>query len=214
MKRVVILTALAALLLSGVAIAQPGGKGNCDMHGKMGRGHGGGHGMGQGQGMKMDTPGPGMLLRMADELELTDQQKEQFKSKMTAFQAEKIDREADLKKAKVMLRAAMMNENPNATEVNSAIDEVARYEADLKKMKFKHHQEMRGLLTDAQQDKLKELRKDRMMNRGDRMGQGKGQRGGKGGQGGPGMGWLDDDTDTRRQARMNRVEEILGDDGI
>jgi len=209
MKRFTILIALAALLIAGAAIAQPGGRGDCDNHGKMGRGHGGGHGIGQ--GMRMDTPGPGRLLRMAEELELTDQQKEQFKAKMTAFQAEKIDREADLKKAKVMLRSAMMEEEPNATEVNSAIDDVARYEADLKKMKFKHHQEMRGLLTEAQRDKLKELRKERMKNRierGQRGGRGEGRRGGRQ------MGWLDDELTDQQQVRLNRVEEILGDDGI
>lgn len=197
MKRMTLFTMLAALLLSGAAIAQPGngrrGHGDCQ-----GRGQGDGHGqMGQ-----MQRPGVQKVLRMADELELTDQQTASLKAKLEPFQSEKIDLEASLKKAKLRVRTLMAEEKPDDGKVMAAIDQVAKLEADLKKMRYRHHTEVYSMLTDTQKAKLKELRKGHMGQRG-----GNTWRDGSGsGKGGRGLGMLDE----RMQNRLDRVEEILG----
>lgn len=234
MKRTTLFTMLAALLLAGSTMAQPGhGRrgGNCD---------GSGMGQGRGHGMmgQMQRPGVQRLLMLADELELTDQQKADLKAKLEPFQTEKIDLEASLKKAKLHMRTLMTDEKPNDAKVLAAIDQVTKLEGDMKKMRYRHHSEVFAMLTEAQQVKLRELRKEhmgqgrRMMKRdgsgpGMGMGMGMGMMPGCGmmpcaGQGpcqgmGPGFGMINDRIndqidDAQTDARMQRIEEILGED--
>jgi Spy/CpxP family protein refolding chaperone len=77
----------------------------------------------------------------------------------TQFRLEKVDKDAAVKKARITLRA-LMRDDAGESQVSAAIDEVSRLNADLKKMQYRHHQQMKGLLTDEQQKKLKELRCD------------------------------------------------------
>lgn len=163
------LTATVALMLLATAAFAGGGFGaacdgargdrpghkaqwNCDM--------GPGHGMGNrmGPGMRGHPGMGGGLLKWADKLELTDKQQEQFKKMQHAFQMEKIDREAELKKAAVTLKMLMHDDGAADSDVMKAIDDAARLRADMKKKQYLHHKEMMGILTSEQIEKMKELR--------------------------------------------------------
>ena len=112
--------------------------------------------MGKRQHQGMGQP---MLLCHADELDLTEKQISQIKELSTQFQLDKVDKKAELKKAQIMQKALMHDEDANERAVFSGIDEIAMLKADLKKMMYSHHQAVKNILTDEQKDKLKELRK-------------------------------------------------------
>jgi Spy/CpxP family protein refolding chaperone len=131
------------------------GKGTrCDSPG-MGRGIG----RGMGRGMKGHGMGPHGIMAMADELELSDDQIDKLQTMATQFRLEKVDKDAALKKARISLQA-LMRDDAGESQVFAAMDEVSRLETDLHKTQYRHHQQMKGLLTDEQQKKLKELRCD------------------------------------------------------
>jgi len=170
---------MAVMLAAGAAFAQPG---DCPMGGRGdGMGRGGGHGMrGHGGG----HGGGGMLLMMADELALTDPQKAEIGQMTEKFGLERIDNEAALDKAELKLRTLKMNDASD-NDILKAMDEVGRLRTEMQKMRFKHRQAMHGVLTAEQQEKLKEMRKDRMEKRFDcdghgRMRDGDGPHGGRG----------------------------------
>lgn len=166
MKRVFTLTAAALLLMGTIAMAGPGQCGkNCQSDCGMGKGMG--QGMGQGMGMRghgrmMQGDGFGRILMMAEELQLTDQQKEKIQAMMTSFKIERIDRQAEIKKARVRMADLRRNDKAAETEVMAAIDEIARLRADMQKMQYRHQQSIRSVLTDKQQDQLKTMRTQRM----------------------------------------------------
>jgi Spy/CpxP family protein refolding chaperone len=128
--------------------------------------------------------GPGMILRHADDIGLTEDQVSQI-SKLTQSNAlARIDKQAELDKAETTLRHLRMN-NAADNEILSAMDEVGLLRTELWKMNFNHRQAVRKILTEAQLDKIKEMgmkqrgdgwnRRGRGMNRGDRPGPGFGQ---------------------------------------
>ena len=167
MKRILTLTTAALLLLGTAAIAQPGQCGkHCQADRGMGKGMAPGAGMHQGMGMRghgrMMDAGPGHILRMAEELKLTDQQKEKIQSMLTSFQVEQIDRQAELKKAQVRMADLRRNDKAADTEVMAAIDEIASLRANMQKMQYRHHQSIKAVLTDKQQEQLKTMRMERM----------------------------------------------------
>jgi Spy/CpxP family protein refolding chaperone len=159
MRRVIIALMAAALLLPLAALAQMG--------------HGGGAGCGQGRGMGMgdrpdgpgmgkcggDGPGIGHFLQMAEQLGLTDQQREQFKKMQTEFKLQMIDKDAAVEKADVQLRSAMMDDKTSEAEVGRLIDQVAKLRADVQKARYSHQKQMKGVLTAEQLTKSQELRK-------------------------------------------------------
>lgn len=178
MKRTLILLVAVLMIPAGMAFAQPGnghprgvcdgsgpmmggghGMMNCDGPG-MGRGRGMGRGMGMGQGM-----GVQMLLRNADEIGLTDDQKAKLTDMSTRFQTERIDKEAELEKAQVQLRALMMNDDARQADVLAGIDTVTKLKGDLQKMQYTHRTTVRDLLTQEQRDKIKTMWQDRMQDR-------------------------------------------------
>lgn len=160
MKRATILTAVMLLFIAGTAFAQ---------HGPMMGQHGGKHcGSGMNCGMRSSMGGGhgiGMLMRLGDELALTDQQKADFAKMSEKFGMERIDREAALDKAELKLRTLMMND-AGENEVLKAMDEVGKLKTEMKKMQYQHRQAITAKLTAEQQTKLEELRKDRMDRRG------------------------------------------------
>ncbi len=163
MKRLLALT-IALLLVATAAMAGPGNCGkSCQMSGEMGKGMGMHQGMrGQGMMMRGDGAGMGHLLMMAEELQLTDQQKEKIHALMTAHQMERIDRQAELKKARVRMADLRRNDNAVEADVMAAIDEMAKLRAEMQKMQYRHHQAVRTILTDKQQEQLKGMRFERM----------------------------------------------------
>jgi Spy/CpxP family protein refolding chaperone len=181
MKKVIITLVAAAFLLPLTLAAQPGtGKGpGCPPGGGMGMGdrpfmpdrH---NHMAMGDGP--DGPGIGGIMKMADELQLSDAQREQFKKMQTEFKLQMIDKDAAVEKAEVQLHSAMMDDKTSEVEVGRLIDQVAKLQADVQKARYSHHQQMKGVLTAEQTKKFEELRKKRF-EKGPAacMGKGKGQ---------------------------------------
>jgi Spy/CpxP family protein refolding chaperone len=165
MKRLILLTAGFAVAVALVASAQPGRCGNKYRHDGLGMNCAkmcGGPGIAAGRGDRMaDGPGLQQILEMADRLELTDAQREKLKQMHETFQLEQIDKHANLKKAEVKLRGLMRDDRASSTAVNKAIDDVSTLKADITKMRYRHRTEMRSVLTDKQQQMLKELRVER-----------------------------------------------------
>ncbi len=137
------------------------------------------HGEGMRPGMRGGTPGIKMLLKMGDEIDLTDSQREQLEQMVVRFGTERVDTEAAVEKAQIRLRALLMDEDAIESEVMAAIDRVAQEKAQLQKMRYRHHQQVSDLLTQQQRDKLRELHQTRMQNR-ERPGRRSNPRGGGG----------------------------------
>ncbi|MCB2230642.1 hypothetical protein KQH82_07995 [bacterium] len=186
MKRTMIVLLAALLIPAALVYAQPGHpRGVCDGSGPMmggGRGMHGGPGMGQGmgRGMGQGMPGARMLLRNADEIGLTADQKTTIEKMVTDFQMERIDKEAALEKAQVQLRTQMMKDDALEADVLAGIDKVTKLKGDLNKMRYSHHMAVRNVLTEEQRDQIKtmvkERRADRWDDRDDQRGMGKGYR--------------------------------------
>lgn len=145
MKRIIITSLVLSLLVSGSLLARPG------KSGKSFRGPDGKH---QRDGIRM-------ILRLSDEINLTDEQESQLEELSTNFQIEKIDLQAEIKKAKVELRASMKHDDAAEKSVFQQIDKVSKLKADAQKMRFRHQQTIKNLLTEEQQEKLEDLREDR-----------------------------------------------------
>lgn len=174
MKKTLLLIGALILVAGMVAYAGPGKCGkNCQANCEMGKGMGPGNGQGMGQGMGRGMgmrghrgmergDGIGRLMMMADELQLTDQQKEKIHTLISSFRLEQIDRRAAMQKAQVKMADLRRNDKASEAEVMAGIDEMAKLRADMAKMQYRHHQSVRAVLTDKQQEQLKTMRMDRM----------------------------------------------------
>jgi len=176
MKKGIITLMAVALLIPLATFAQPGPSDEpfCPKGHGMGQGpgqacqHGPGP-MGPGNCCKGGGPGFGddgqppleRLLILADELGLNEQQREQLKKMQVDFRMQMIDREAEVEKAELRLRAMMMDKDAAEAEVGRAIDDVARLRADVQKLRYGHRKQMRSVLTDEQFEKLQKMREER-----------------------------------------------------
>ena len=166
MKRILLMTASAVALVGILAYAQPGPGNGAKCDGK-------GPGMGMrhecdGRGMgRMHRPGMergagiGMILGMADKLELTDQQKAQLEKMQTDFQLQAIDARAAVQKANVRLKNLMRDDKASEQDINAAIDQSAKLKADMAKMRAAHLRQTKGVLSEKQLGMLKDMRNDR-----------------------------------------------------
>ncbi|PKK84449.1 MAG: hypothetical protein CVT49_03750 [candidate division Zixibacteria bacterium HGW-Zixibacteria-1] len=186
MKKALIIAVAALALLAAFAVADPGhrGRGDSDMARGMGE-----RGMGHGADGFF---GPGMLLKAADEIGLDDGQKAKISQMAEQFGLERIDKKAALDKAELELRHMRMNDAAD-NEILSQMDKVGKLKTEMQKMKFSHRQAVKGVLTEQQIDKLKELRQEKGKERGHfgghGLGHGKGMAPDAPGQGfGPGTG--------------------------
>jgi len=164
MKRNTLIVLALLTLLAAAVIAQPG-KGRMGMRGgndcmMESRGHGK-------QGMRGEMTG--RMLRMADEIGLSDEQVDKIKDANTAYRLDMVDKKAALKKAQIVLRD-MMRDDADQGKVSSQIDNVAKLKSEIQKARYSHKQEVQSMLSEEQLDKLKELRKSNK----------KGKRGGRG----------------------------------
>lgn len=174
MRKLMSFTLAVLLVASSVSWAQrgPHGGGHCD---RPGWHHPDRPGPFRCMEMRDGPPGVRMILAAADEINLTDDQKARLEKMVVEFELAKVDQRAKVEKGEIRLKALMHDENADENEVMVAIDEVARTKAGLHKMRYRHHREIRGLLTDRQIDKLKKLRKEGMKKRkGSRHGMGPG----------------------------------------
>jgi len=159
MKRTLIATAVILGLASAVAAQPRFGKGMCDGQGP-GQGRGQGECMAPGMRGPGGGPGGGGFMAMADELNLTDQQMDQLEKLRTEFRLQMVDQQAAVRKAEITLRALMRDDAPES-KITAAIDDLSAKKAAVEKQQYRHHQQMRAILTPEQQEKAKELRFDR-----------------------------------------------------
>jgi Spy/CpxP family protein refolding chaperone len=106
--------------------------------------------------------GVGHLLRNAEDHNLTEEQEEQLEKLQVEYELEKVDLQAALSKAKILFRALARDHNADEQEVMKAIDKVARAEANLRKMRYRHLKGAHGVLNDDQRKGLKGFHKQRM----------------------------------------------------
>ena len=142
MKKMILMTisvAFGLMLFGSVATAQPG-------HGD------------QGMGQKSDRMGH--LLKMADELELTESQIEQLQKLRTEFQLQMVDARAELQKARIQLRSLKQDSDVSKSTIFSAIDDLSEMQAEMKKVQYAHRLEMKSVLTPEQQEQAKTLKSE------------------------------------------------------
>lgn len=106
--------------------------------------------------------GVGHLLRNAEEHNLTEEQEELLEKMQLDFELEKVDLQAALRKAKIVFRALARDHNTSEQDVMKAIDKVARCEANLRKMRYRHLKAAHAILSDEQRQGLKSFHKQRM----------------------------------------------------
>jgi hypothetical protein len=104
----------------------------------------------------------GHLLRNAEDHNLTEEQEDRLEKMRVTFEMEKVDLQAALRKAKIMFRALARDHDAAEQDVLKAIDDVARCEADLRKMRYRHLKAAHGVLNDNQRQGLKAFHKQRM----------------------------------------------------
>jgi hypothetical protein len=109
--------------------------------------------------------GIGMLQSHADDFGLTDEQLDKLETMKVQCELEKVDLMAALHKAKIRLRGKIRLEDAPEAEVIAAIDEVARCEAELRKMRYRHLQAGRSVLKADQRGKVKAFRRKRHLER-------------------------------------------------
>jgi hypothetical protein len=107
--------------------------------------------------------GIGMLQRHADDFDLTGEQLDKLEAMQVQCELEKIDLMAAMQKAKIRLRGKIRVEDAPEADVMAAIDEVARCEAELRKMRYRHLQAGRSVLKPDQRGKLKAFRRKRQL---------------------------------------------------
>jgi Spy/CpxP family protein refolding chaperone len=107
--------------------------------------------------------GIGMLQRHAADFNLTDEQLDKLEAMQVQCELEKVDLLAALRKAKIRFRAKIRLEDAPEAEVIAAIDEVARCEAELRKMRYRHLQAGRKVLKPDQRGKVKTFRRKRQL---------------------------------------------------
>jgi len=152
MKKIFILSLILAFVMTGVVTAQQQrDQIKCCDKNRLN------HGM-KADGMHKRF-GAEHLLMIADEINLTDEQKDKLKSMTTEFQLKKVDLEAEIQKANILMRDLMHDDNISESNVFKAIDRVTSLKADMKKMHYSHMKSVKNVLTDEQKDKLQSLRK-------------------------------------------------------
>lgn len=93
------------------------------------------------------------------DLELSDQQRAQMDDLDYAFELERIDLRAGLKKAELELEAMLGVESPNRKAVDAQIRKISEAKAELRILKTNHGLDVKDVLTDEQQELLQEHRK-------------------------------------------------------
>jgi Spy/CpxP family protein refolding chaperone len=186
-KNSFLLGTLFCFMLSGVALAQdfgpmagPGGPDPAQAPGRDG-GFGGPPPMQRTFhddhfGRWWDNP------QMAQQLNLTDQQKKQMDDIFLQHRLKLIDLNASLEKQETLLHPMIEADQPDETKILAQIDAVAQARAELEKANARMLFDIRKTLTPEQWQKLKTMREE---HRGKMMRGGPGRPGGPGGPGGP-----------------------------
>jgi len=121
--------------------------------GGSGRGTGG-RGCARG-GHLRQTGGVGMLQRHASSFGLDDHQVDQLEALKTDHELEKVDLRAAARKARIRLRALMRDHDSKEADVLAAIDAVCGCDGELRRMRFRHLQAARAVLSAEQRQQVR-----------------------------------------------------------
>jgi hypothetical protein len=114
---------------------------------------------------------PGMLMKMADKLELTEQQIGQLQDLKIQHEKDLIQKQADLKLARLELKEIMIKVNIDEKAALSKQDRISGIKGEIAKAKLQHKLAARKVLDDKQLAKFKELSmKERPFGRSHKMG--------------------------------------------
>ncbi|HUX28937.1 MAG TPA: Spy/CpxP family protein refolding chaperone [Terracidiphilus sp.] len=160
--RVLLGLAIAALLTTGLAVAQgpgvgPGFGNNRPPMERMLGPHGG-------HGHWWNNP------TMVEKLKLTDEQRKAMDAILLEHREKLIDLRANLEKAELVLEPMMRDDQPNEATILAQIDKVAEARADLEKANARFLLAIRGKLTQEQWKALQDARMNRMNRRWQRHG--------------------------------------------
>lgn len=128
-------------------------------------GRGGRMGGIMGRGTKGRRGGMGMIFHLADELDLSESQREELSEIFTSHRKEVIRQKAEIELEKVDLHKLMRQEEPNLDEVESQIRNIANMQATIKFSQFEVRVNVRNVLTEEQKTALKKIRQDRQAKR-------------------------------------------------
>lgn len=149
--------------MRGRGMVGPGWMNMSERGGRMGR-----VGRGPHRSMMMDQMG--ILIRLADKLDLSEEQKAELKDLATSHRKDVIRMKADREIAEVELQESIRQEEPDLDAIEDQIRGIANLEAQMKFSQIKARVDARSVLTEEQQEKLKELLKNRPAGRQDRSG--------------------------------------------
>jgi Spy/CpxP family protein refolding chaperone len=117
---------------------------------------------------------PGDPMRMAQELNLTQQQQDQLRQLRFEQARKMIDLRRNVELQQLALREEMAKDNPDPAKVDKTIDNLALAKAQVAKLRFSHMQQVRKILTPEQWQRARQLFRERMMERrAHRMGRGR-----------------------------------------
>ena len=134
-KTLTIAMVMIAALLAGSALAQPCGR--------------------------MGPKGGGPALeRIADEIELTDEQLEEIENIRYESELESVDMHAELKKEEIELRHLMDFEDFSRQEIMAQAEKVGEMKQELQLNKMDARLRSLEVLTDEQREKMKDLRRE------------------------------------------------------
>ena len=168
-KNLVIAAFGVAVICLAPALAEARKGGGPAMQG-YGRGGGGGYGPGPGMGRRTG-PGPGrvgpmlnpaLLNEIAAELGVDEPTLTKIKSLIDKSNTQHVDQRADTDKARLELHRLMNEDRPDPGKVLRQVEVAGKLETEGRKNRIKLLLDVRALLTDSQQRKLRELMTSRM----------------------------------------------------
>jgi Spy/CpxP family protein refolding chaperone len=126
-----------------------------------------------GRGPMGMRPQRGMMMRLADKLNLSKEQRDELKDMFTNNRKDMIRRKADLEIARVEMQELLSQDEPDMSAIKGKIQDVANLEAEMKFSQIQKWMDAKKVLTEEQQKELKDMMKkgpDQVMN--NRMGMG------------------------------------------
>lgn len=138
-----------------------GGMG-CPICNAMMQHHMGGHGMGMrgmmgGKGMMGMVMKPWKMMMIADELGLSDDQKQKLRDMWIGMRKQKVQTHCEIKLRKIDLMDMLLREQVNMADVEKQIRDMMNLKADMKIAMIRTMQDMKNTLTPDQRNKMKSM---------------------------------------------------------
>lgn len=100
---------------------------------------------------------PQMRRNIAEELELTDAQKEQFQKIRLQAHKQRIEQRAKMQLARLELRELVQAANPDQKLIDAKITDISKLQETILRHRIATHMEMQKVLTPEQRKKAQEL---------------------------------------------------------